>query len=296
MVLRIAGGFEGELSVVGGPPIYTTPDDKQTLLGHELYKELIQWTSNMQHTIILGDLNETLTAFDRHPRPAHSLPSGRDKAAAHPTPIQALNHDHSRFIDCFRTLHPNASQHPGFTHENRDTASRIDYIWTSGFAHSCLIQCDINRKLNTLSHHHLLHLTLSFPHSLPTQQAAVTRPARIPNLTSLSDENKTAFICDLEQCLTALHSDLASFPLAPDSNLLSSFASQLNTITHTSAYRKLPLTASASYQSKPMLMLQRQRRDLTRMLNIANTLSTAGENFCELPSVVSYISAMRPLT
>lgn len=266
---------------------HRSPDDRHTLLSHDLYKQLIEWTRNMQHTIILGDLNETLTMYDRYPRPSHPLPSGRDNPSSHPTPIQSLYQED--FIDCYRALHPNASQHPGFTHEVRsrsgNTSSRIDYIWTKGFPQSFFDQCEINRKLNTLSHHHILYLTLSFPHSLPSHPTAVncSPSARIPNLTSLTDENKKAFIHDLDLRLSPLHNDLASFPHTPDSNLLSSLASQLNTITHASAYRKLPLTSAPSFQSKCMLMLQRQRKDLSRILHIANTLTAEGKSFVNCP-------------
>ena len=267
---------------------HRSPADEQTLLAHTLYRELLSWTRQVQHTIIMGDLNETLTAHDRCPRPLHSLPSRRDSASSVASPIQASLIQEG-FTDTYRTLYPDAIKHPGFTHEirtneGRYSASRIDYIWTHGLPHSSLIQCQINRKLSSLSHHHVLHLTLSFPHPLPAQLAALTTPPRIPNLIGLSNEDKTAFTQDLEHRLAPLHSDLHSLPAHVDTHMLTSLANRLNDLTHHSAYHKLPLTSAPSFQNKSTLLLQRQRRDLTRLLHIASDLTAQGKRFTLCPA------------
>ena len=49
---------------------HRTAADAATKTAHALYTELITWTLGMQQVIVLGDLNETLTPHDRHPRPA----------------------------------------------------------------------------------------------------------------------------------------------------------------------------------------------------------------------------------
>ena len=120
---------------------HRSPHDERTQLSHTLYKELTQWTRRMQFVIILGDLNETLTADDRCPKPLHPLASRRDASSAVASPIQALIQE--GFTDSYRSLYPHASKQPGFTHEikneSRYSASRIDYIWTKGFPLSSFI-------------------------------------------------------------------------------------------------------------------------------------------------------------
>ena len=54
---------------------------------HQLYSELTEWTRGMSSVIVLGDLNQTLTQFDRHPRPAAPPPAA--SAAGH-SPIHHL--------------------------------------------------------------------------------------------------------------------------------------------------------------------------------------------------------------
>ena len=41
--------------------------DEQVLLAHSLYHEILGWCAGMKQVILMGDLNETLTPFDRFP-------------------------------------------------------------------------------------------------------------------------------------------------------------------------------------------------------------------------------------
>ena len=114
--------------------------------------------------------------------------------------------------------------------------------------------------------------------------APLTPPPRIPNLIGLSNEDKTAFTQDLEHRLAPLHSDLHSLPAHVDTHMLTSLANRLNELTHDSAYHKLPLTSAPSFQNKSTLLLQRQRRDLTRLLHIASDLTAQGKRFTLCPA------------
>ena len=56
-------------------------------------------TIGVQQVIVMGDLNETLTAGDRHPRPA---PISAARAAA--SPIRQLID--AGYMDVYRAMHP----------------------------------------------------------------------------------------------------------------------------------------------------------------------------------------------
>lgn len=64
---------------------------------------------------------------------------------------------------------------------------------------------------------------------------------------------------------------------------LNELATQLTNCIRTSAFKKLPLTHAAAYKSKTMLQLQRQRRNITRLKQMATTLiSTGGQPITSL--------------
>jgi exonuclease III len=68
---------------------HRSPSDEPVQTAHKLYQEMMTWTRGVQQIVFMGDLNETLTSYDRHPRPA---PVGsRAAAAATPSPIHCLS-------------------------------------------------------------------------------------------------------------------------------------------------------------------------------------------------------------
>src|SRR4051812_23568403 len=79
-------------------------DSPQHHLAHKLYRELLQWSVGMDQIIVMGDLNETLSRFDRLPLPPPS--SAAALLAAASSPIRCLQAD--GFVDSYRALHPNA--------------------------------------------------------------------------------------------------------------------------------------------------------------------------------------------
>ena len=159
---------------------------------HELYAEAVKWATGVHQVLLVGDLNETLTPFDRFPARASSTLSS---ASAAPQPIQCLPAE--GFIDVYRALHANARHTPGFTHvydsATRSIRSRIDYIWVRGFATDALLSVHIDTKLNRLhSHHHLLWLEVrpAAAHPSPGDaDGAAIHQLRIPNLRALSQES-----------------------------------------------------------------------------------------------------------
>jgi exonuclease III len=69
-------------------------------LSRDLYTELVLWSAHMQQVIVLGDLNETLTRYDRFPRPPASFFKNLS------APILSLASD--GFTDVYRSVYPDA--------------------------------------------------------------------------------------------------------------------------------------------------------------------------------------------
>jgi len=240
-------------------------------LARHLYDEIRQWSADMQQVIVMGDLNETLTHFDRLPRPA-----GARAAAAHLRPIACMQAE--GFSDVWRTLHPDASLQPGFTHVidgKRETQSRLDYLYVKGSTRADLLQVHISTALHALSHHHLLWMELQLPHAVPRSATPLAPVLRLPNLRDLSEQQRDAFSKKIEQQLEQHQRSLSDAIAHSDSDSLSSAASHLTALVLRCAHATLPLTGSKLFESRCILQLQRQRRDLTRLLRVSSSLLCA---------------------
>jgi exonuclease III len=167
-----------------------SPHSDAALLAHELYTESMKWATGIHQVVLMGDLNETLTALDRLPAGAGTPVSTSHGAV--PSPIQCLPIE--GFTDAYRALYPNALHTPGFTHAYDTIArafrSRIDYIWTRGFTAHAHMSIHIDTKLHRLhSHHHLLWMELGLTvHASCTADDVATHQLRIPNLRSVTQE------------------------------------------------------------------------------------------------------------
>src|SRR5680860_1335649 len=91
---------------------HSAPDSASHRLAHTLYTELMGWSAGIAQVVVMGDLNETLTRWDRLPMPP--APSGLAAAAGLASPLAALQQD--GFTDVYRHLHPSPELSPGFTH------------------------------------------------------------------------------------------------------------------------------------------------------------------------------------
>ena len=86
------------------------PSSEAHHTARSLYAELLGWTAGMQQVIVLGDLNETLTRWDRHPLPAPRLIGGVAAVAAD-SPLHTLVAE--GYTDVYRHLHPLLQHHRG---------------------------------------------------------------------------------------------------------------------------------------------------------------------------------------
>jgi exonuclease III len=169
---------------------HRSPSDEPVQTAHKLYQEMMSWTRGVQQIVFMGDLNETLTSYDRHPRPAPVGP--RAAAAATPSPIQCLIDE--GFTDVYRLLHPDARRQPGFTHfiDSTTQCSRscIDYIWTRGAPAASHLDIHIDAKLRDISHHRLVWMDLHLQREPSPPCARPLYHMKLPNLRDLSPEQQ----------------------------------------------------------------------------------------------------------
>ena len=235
----------------------------------KLYAELAHWSLGMQQVIVMGDLNETLTVFDRQPQPPAA------PAASGTTPISYLINDGYR--DAWRTLHPSAQRIPGFTHcisGERKSQSRIDYIWCKGLDAGDMLQMHIDTSLHALhSHHHLLWMELQLPHAVSaTAATSIAPPPRIPDLRGLTEQQEHAFAEKLQSTLEEHEQSLREAIAHADTESLSWAASHLTALVRRVAWSRLPLTGGKPMRSGCILQLQRQRAALTRLQHCSRRL------------------------
>lgn len=265
-----------------------------TALAHELYAELLGWTNGMQQVIVLGDLNETRSPHDRFPlRRADPRPGVARRA------LQCLIDE--GYTDAYRLLHADAERHPGFTHRinsvlpARCTRSRIDYIWTRNVdaADHVLFHIDSCPSLRPLSHHSLICLVLRIRSAGAAAAAAddddaslhshdaskLLPPPALIDLGRLTDDHIDRLTQSIDSALSCRADDLAALLDRGDAVALSSLASQLTHITHTSALATLPVSGSPAFRNKGVLQLQQKRRDLTRLLHISSALLSSHSSF-----------------
>ena len=248
---------------------HSSPASESHALAHKLYDELLRWSVGMQQVLLLGDLNETLSAQDRWPVPAPAPAA----AAAAPSPIQCLPRD--GFTDVFRHLHPDAALCPGFTHViegARPSRSRIDYIWSRGLDASALLSSTIDASLRDYSHHRLLCAELRLPLALPAACATPLHSPQLPNLRTASPLQLQSFVERLQQLIGPEQAELHALAADAESHSLSQLASRLAALTRAAAFATLPVTGAAPRRSRCVMQLQRQRHALTALLRVSSAL------------------------
>ena len=235
---------------------------------HQLYDELLQWSVGMQQVVLLGDLNETLSRWDRLPVPA--VHAAGDPAAS---PIRCLQRD--GFTDVYRQLHPDSQSSPGYTHAiagARPVQSRLDYLWTRGLQADAVLRVRIDRKLQALSHHHLLWAEIRVARSAAAQPPNPVQSMQLPNLRAATKEALQQFADLVEEQLQQSHDELDLLAASDSAASLSQVATSLSALARHAAAQTLPVTGAAPYSSRCVLQLQRQREALSRLLRISTSI------------------------
>ena len=249
---------------------HSSADSDSHELAHKLYDELLRWSVGMQEVVVMGDLNETLTHWDRQPSPP---PAAAGAAAPASAPIAHLQRD--GFIDVYRHLHSDASLSPGFTHfidGMRPSRSRIDYIWSRGVPAASLLRVHIDSALASHSHHRLLWTEMQLLR-LPVPACSTSLlKLRLPDLRSATDQHKSNFINHIEASLLQRRDEFESLASActHTDDALHHLASSLTEMVHHSAAAAFPMTGRQPGNSGHLSRLQQQRRTLTRLLHIAH--------------------------
>ncbi len=231
-----------------------------------LYAEILTWSAGMQQVIVMGDLNETLTRWDREPR---SAPRAAAAAAAPVirSPLHTLQAE--SFTDVYRQLHPDAVKNPGFTHiidGVRPSRSRIDYIWSRDVSTASMLSCDVDASLRALSHHRLLWAEIL--HQIPPAASCSTPllQLRLPNLRAATKEHKDNFVRRVDHGISSSRDGLERLTQEHTTDSLQRLAMSLTDLLRQAAAKSFPVTGAAPLQSVCAVTLQRQRRCLSRLL------------------------------
>ena len=242
-----------------------------------LYAELLGWTAGMQQVVVLGDLNETLTRWDREPQSALRAAGGAAAAAA-ASPLHTLVAD--GFVDVFRHLHPNAEREPGFTHVldgARPSRSRIDFIWSKDVAAASLLRCDVDASLRALSHHRLLWAELLLQHPPAASCSTPLLRLQLPNLRAATAAHKEKFVARVARSIASQQAALDVLTRSHTTDSLQRLATALTGLLQVAAAKSFPITGAAPLQSVDVLELQQQRRCLSRLLaQSESVLASAG--------------------
>jgi exonuclease III len=263
---------------------HSSPTSDKVMQAHDLYREITEWSRGMQHVIVMGDLNETMSVYDRFPVSA-------SPSATSLSPIQAL--PQAGFIDCYRHFYPSPISTPGFTHfidsHLRPVKSRLDYVWVQGFPTSSIraATIDMHRTMRHLSHHRLLCVTLSLQHPLAPTNAELAPRRQLPNLRAAQDTHKSDFVDGVETATLKAQRRLDAYAAAAASGCcvadnIDKLASSLTSITRVSAHSHFPLTKSTAFSNKEVQCLTRRRRSLTQLLRSAQKLFARGHTGPEL--------------
>jgi exonuclease III len=253
---------------------HAAPDSPSHRLAHTLYAEMIRWSAGVTQIVVMGDLNETRSPWERFPRPPD--PSVRAAAAAAlASPLSALQQD--GFTDVYRHMHPSAEHSPGFTHVIdgvRPSRSRLDYIWCKGLSAADLLHVQVDPALRALSHHRLLWAEMRLSHAAAAPCTTPLLRLRLPNLRATED-HKTNFAAHLQRSVLLRQAELLPFARSDTPDALHRLAAELTQLVHRSAFVCFPITGSAPHSSASMLQLSQQRRDLTRLLRTAEAVVLA---------------------
>ena len=205
----------------------------------------------MHKVTVMGDLNETLTRWDRFT--LQPTPVGAGGAAAlfaASSPINCLQLD--GFTDVYRALHPSAELAPGFTHTidgARPVRSRLDYVWVKGSSRHALLRVDIDGAMLALSHHRLLWAELRMDHSPAAPCSTPLLRLRLPNLRAATEEHKATFTSRLQRAVITTHAQLDALALADDADMLDLLASRVTGLVHRAAFSSFPITGPAPRSS-----------------------------------------------
>ncbi|MCW2763337.1 MAG: hypothetical protein JWR85_3538, partial [Marmoricola sp.] len=240
---------------------HSASDSPSHSQAHELYAELLQWSRGMQQVVVLGDLNETLSRWERFPLAPPAPPRAAAALAAASSPISSLQQD--GFIDVYRQLHPSAELSPGFTHTidgARSVRSRLDYVWSKGAAAGSFLSVAIDSSLQALSHHRLLWTEMQLNVALAAPCTTPLLRLRLPNLRAATTEHKATFVQRVERAVQRRHAQLDLLARADSADVLDTLASSLTQLVHQCAFNAFPLTGAAPLRSQDVLQLQAQRR------------------------------------
>ncbi len=218
----------------------------------KLYRQVLKWTSVdvCDRAMMLGDLNETMTAMDRS-----------STAGKHGRWISCL--PSAGFVDAYRAVH--GTNKSGYTHcaKRGDgvpaAQSRLDYVFVRGWDTEGIRECQVVQSMQ-VSNHRLVWTEMDS--AMQMQVHAQPVPLRLPNLRNASEAQKAKLVQSLHSTCLSCHDELMALSHG-DRASVDKLAEKLSSLAYQAARRCLNQTGGKPMQSKQLLVLSRRRSYLS---------------------------------
>lgn len=230
----------------------------------DIYRCIGRWSALADNTLVLGDLNETVSDRDR---------SENTAGVRHRRFISSLLD--SGFTDCFRSLHSKG----GFTCKTpvpgRVALSRIDYVLAKGWGSTPARACAVDDFL-ALSRHQLLWADVGS--SDVSAPAFVTQRRCLFNVRRASPQQ-------LQQSATSLGNALADrmdFLLSlanGEAKDLDNLAESILGLAERAARRHLPITGQKPSSNGHLAAICNRRKRLCEVRSAASLIHSTGGSF-----------------
>lgn len=234
--------------------------DETMRCAQQVYDSICRWSVRGTRVILMGDMNETVSDIDR---------SYNCNTVQHARLISQLST--SRLVDVYRVLHPHAA---GYTHfvttAIRESRARLDYIFARGWSVPSMHYCRISAA-HPISHHRLIHTQLEVTNSIAVVGKRVK--VQVPNLRHATMERKEALVATVEEELEHTHAWIR-MKAAGNRMDVDELTKHLSSTVYSAARNTLGMTGGHKWRHKSTDRLDRQRRSLTSLLNLAQQIQS----------------------
>jgi len=214
-----------------------------------LYSTAMQWVAAVPSAtaIIMGDLNETITAADRH-----VVRNGTHQNRF----ISCL----SRFTDCYRFLHPSGgwtctTQLP----DGKTAEARLDYIFALG--HTTITTASVTTSpVKTRHKPVVVQLQLSITRPPPPPVSSLS----LPNMRTATEEQKKKCVAHFEQWLVD-NGDEFVLGCSGNSDSISAITDSVLRAAQSVCASTLPTCSRKPFMSADRIRLSRQRTKLNQL-------------------------------
>ncbi len=238
-------------------------------------------------TIVMGDMNETITALDR---------SRNTTNTKHNRLIQQM--EVNGFRDVYRQLHPHQT---GFTHSAVSPSlsilvhSRLDYFFTRALSLHQVDECEVQLNAPSLSHHHPLTMQIGLPHLRINQPRPEQVKYPIPNIRSASEKKKHKLVEVVEAEWSSRLDWVEEQLRSGTRNGIDAVTEQLSSSVYVAASKIFGMTGQSKWKHKALTLLKQQKKSLISLRVLAQQIQQSNRNEFELSLWKSKLRRCRKL-